>query len=145
MTSPITPIPAAEQLRTALNELGDARAARDAAEKRAESLASQLEEFRQANTAFTVWEKSTHNSMMAHVAVQNQLRAEVLKLKKDSEALNSMNLDLSRQVENLKVRNASVNAAAARFREDLWHSEMRWRDAFSKGVQLEESVKTLKG
>lgn len=66
-------------------------------------------------------------------------------LSQELEGYKVANVELRAQVGDLMTRNLGVNASAVRFREDLWHSEMRWRDTYRKGVMLQEQLQKYRG
>lgn len=137
ISSPVTEAPANEQLRTVKIQLGETQSALDVAERLNTNLSAQLAQFHKANDAYKQWETSAHSVIQAHVETEESLKADTIRL-------NNRVLQLEAEAADLQTRNSSINIAAARFREDLWHSEMRWRDAFNKCSQLEGAVKALK-
>lgn len=123
LTSPSNPIPLNEQLRVANMELGEARTALESARNLNDTLYVQLAEFQRANTAYRQWESTAHNVMSGHAKTEEELKGENYQLKRELETIKGANRQLNSQVADLVHRNTSVNVAAARFREDLWHSE----------------------
>jgi chromosome segregation ATPase len=122
-------------------------------------LADRLLTYEQANTAFSNWAEMAKNQLAAHKTTIDQLTQEVTRLNtervtilarcgafnQELEGYKATNAELRSQVGDLMTRNSAVNASAIRFRQDLWHSEMRWRDSLGKLSELRDAAKKLAG
>ena len=135
----------------------DDQLARALCETRA--LTDRLLKYEQANSAYSKWAETIKNQLAAQKITINQLNQDVTRLsaeranfltqcstlKQELEGYNATNAELRSQVGDLMTRNSAVNASAVRFREDLWHSEMRWRESQSKLNELTNAARKLAG
>lgn len=128
---------------------------RDNTVRENQTLTQNLVKSQQHNIALSKWAEAAKASIGTHKNAIDGLNQEIATtrtqynaLKQELEAYKATNAELRSQVGDLMARNSAVNASAIRFREDLWHSEMRWRDAtckLEKSKAAEESLKSLSG
>lgn len=117
-----------------------------------QALTHRLTTCEQRSAALSGWAANAQTKMITYQSaidrLNQELKAEhavISNIKQELERYKATNAELRNQVGDLMTRNSAVNASAVRFRQDLWHSEMRWRDASTKLNKLSGVAKQLNG
>ena len=102
-----------------------------------------LRRYQHANDAYHAWEMSAKAELAEDKETQKQLADNIIDLRAEVAQWRANNAELLRQRNALDAENTDLHSTTVTFREELWHSEMRWRDAMQKNEQLEQKLRTV--